>query len=72
MSNRGAVVRMLTESPGWKIVENILDRIVEDSVKEEDRMPTAEMNLAVIAEQRGIRLGIERFINELDEIANEQ
>lgn len=70
MSDRSARWRMWMENPCFQELKGMIDEIRKASVGDEDRVPTADLNVAVIAEARGIRKGLdtlERRIGEMTE-----
>lgn len=61
---------LMMENPAWKHLMGELEEIREISIKDEDRMPTSELNLAVFAECRGIRKGLDELLRRVDDIVN--
>jgi len=63
--------RVMMGLAAWKHFEtNILNRIEEQAVKDEDMVPLDDLSVSKIAECRGRRKAIDKIKNDLDYIVN--
>ena len=46
----------------------MIDEIKKDSVKDEDRVPTPELSIAVVGECRGVRKGLDKLLRQVEDI----
>jgi hypothetical protein len=67
LSERTTRWKMWMENPCWSEVISIVSEITQQSVSEEDRIATKELNVAVIAENRGIRIGLRRLLRRIED-----
>jgi len=52
----------------WKDLINSIDEIKKESVTRTDSYSTKDLSLVLIAEDRGIRKGLDRLLAEVDSI----
>lgn len=63
--------RLMMDLAAWKHFEtNILNRIEEQAIKDEDSVSLDDLTLAKIAECRGRRAAIDKITSDLDYIVN--
>lgn len=67
MSEVSAAWKLWTSNPCWDELLNICEDLRRESIADEDRVPTAELDVAIVAECRGIRLGLKRLIDRVEE-----
>ena len=69
MSEQSAAFRQWMESPCWRDVIDMVSAIKAASIADEDRVPTAELTVQVIAEGRGVRKGLNELMRRIGEAA---
>lgn len=72
MSEIGSKWRMWKENPCWDDLMYMIEEIKEESVRDTDRVPTAELSVQVIAENRGIRKGLDKLLRQIDDILEKE
>ena len=65
---QSAAWRLWQQNPCWQDFLTIVDDIKEMSIKNEDSISTDSLNVAVIAENRGVRKGLNTLLRRIDEI----
>lgn len=68
MSEHASRWRMWMENPCWDELEDLIDSIINESIADEDSITTDNLNIAVIAENRGIRKGLNKLRRQIDDI----
>ena len=56
------------QNPCWQELLNMIEEIKNESVKDEDRVSTQDLNLAVIAQSRGVRKGLDTLLRRIGDI----
>lgn len=70
MSETNSAWKIWTENPCFRELVSMCDEIKAESIADEDRIPTAELDIAIIAECRGVRLGLKKLLDLIDYKAN--
>lgn len=68
MNERASAWRNWQSNPCWQELLTLIDEIQNSSVKDEDRISTQDLNVAVVAECRGIRKGLDTLLRHIDDI----
>ena len=66
-----AAYRIMMQNPAWQDLLVQIDEIKAESVRDEDSIPTQDLTVALIAEGRGIRKGLDLFLKRIEENAND-
>jgi hypothetical protein len=64
--------KLWQQNPCWQDFLNIVQGIKDKSVKQEDSVATPDLNIAIVAEARGVRKGLNSLLREIEEITSER
>ncbi|HET9146138.1 MAG TPA: hypothetical protein VFN81_08635 [Sphingomicrobium sp.] len=56
------------EHPCFQELKTMIEEIKAESIGDEDRVPTSDLNVAVIAEARGVRKGLTALQRRIEEM----
>ena len=65
---RANAYRQMCQMWAWKDLMKIVEDVKEETVSREDSYATKDLSLVLIAEDRGIRRGLNRLLSEVDSI----
>ena len=62
-----AAWKIFIENPCFKDLLGIMEDLRLESISDEDRVPTSELDIAIIAECRGVRLALKKIMDRVED-----
>ncbi len=62
--------RLMMENPAWQDLLLHIDQLKLESVSDQDRVSTQDLTVALIAECRGVRKGLDSLLKRIEASSN--
>ena len=67
MNEQASAWKLWQQNPCWKEFLEMIEQIKKESVRDDDSVSIENLNVAVVAQNKGIRLGLTKLLRRIDE-----